>query len=702
NLKGMYRTLDCCDGNRYRKMPWSDMEEHDIQLKDGVCSKTGVAVFDDAKSLSMDGDGKIIPQRGEGVDLYVFAYGNDYLGAVKGLYLICGATPLIPRFALGNWWSRYHDYTDVEYLKLIQRFEDYKVPLTVAAIDMDWHYSHHVDEELKITESGKNTLEYTGGINWGWTGYTWNKNLFPDYKSFLKKLKAKNVKVMLNLHPADGIRWWEERYGEMADRLGVDKNNQKCIPFDIADTNFINAYFDVLHKPYEREGVDFWWVDWQQGESSGMEGLDPLWALNHYHYLDNASNHSEPLILSRYSGIGAHRYPVGFSGDTLITWDTLKYLPYFTATASNVGYAWWSHDIGGHMAGVIDGELYLRHVQFGVFSPINRLHSNEARVTTKEPWCYKNGRGELIMQQLRFRHQLIPFLYACSYQCHAQGVPLIQPLYYMWDKAECYAYEREYVFGENFIVAPVTEPMKDGFAKTRVWLPKGVWTDIFTGDEYDVKEDAELDVFRPLDSIPVFAAEGAVLPLSKDDGNGCENPENLEVYVFNGNGRYVLYEDNRYVGGENRAFTEFDLSLIEGGGVLKQVVTISTKGDGAVIPKNRKIILRFKNIEEGDLQLKVNGQAQPIAEKLDDELVAIIDFSVDCVYEITAVFKPRTRIQKLIERAAKVLLSAECENHLKWQVFEKLNKSATVEGYVEEVENCALNCRLKARLLETV
>ena len=280
---------------------------------------------------------------------------------------------MIPRYALGNWWSRYHAYTEREYLQVLNGFEEHDVPLSVATIDMDWHYSDYVDEEKQITASGKNTAFY-GGNN-GWTGYSWNKNLFPDYKAFLKKIEDKNLKITLNLHPADGVRWWEDRYNEFAAALGKDASTQAQIPFDFTSDDYINNYFKILHRPYEKDGVAFWWIDWQQGKTTKLQRLDPLWLLNHYHYLDNSASHDVGLILSRYCGAGAHRYPLGFTGDTSITWKTLRYLPYFTATASNVGYSWWSHDIGGHHHGAQDEELYVRFLQFGVFNPINRLHS---------------------------------------------------------------------------------------------------------------------------------------------------------------------------------------------------------------------------------------------------------------------------------------------------------------------------------------
>jgi alpha-glucosidase (family GH31 glycosyl hydrolase) len=435
NLMGTYRTLDRFDGKYYKYKE----ECRKIQLGTGVCSRSGVAVFNDEKSLALGEEGALLPTRGDGSDEYVFAYGDDYRSAVNALYILTGKAPMIPRFALGNWWSRYHIYTDKEYLRLLNYFEEQDVPLTVATIDMDWHYSNKEENErlFAIEAQGRMNTEYIGALNTTWTGYTWNKRLFPDYKAFLNKIKEKNLKITLNLHPADGIRFWEQQYEDMANAVGIDPTEGKYVPFDIANETFVNAYFKILHKPYEEDGVAFWWIDWQQGTNSKMEGLDPLWALNHYHYLDNALNHSTPLILSRYCGVGSHRYPLGFSGDTFITWDTLDYLPQFTATASNVGYTWWSHDIGGHFCGEKEDEMYARHIQFGVFSPINRLHCSNSEVCTKEPWAYRNGTGEIAKNFLRFRHRLIPYLYTASYRTHKKGLSFGRTVILRMEKSKC-------------------------------------------------------------------------------------------------------------------------------------------------------------------------------------------------------------------------------------------------------------------------
>lgn len=691
NLLGTYRTLDGCDGDVCRL----SKRTKQIALGTGVCSKTGVALFDDASSLTLGQDGEVKAERGEGTDEYIFAYGNDYRAAVKALFSIAGSVPLLPRYALGNWWSRFHDYTDREYLRLLNRFEENDVPLTVATVDMDWHYSKNVEQELNIQKTEEDL--HCGML--GWTGYTWNKNLFPDYQAFLREVNGRNLKVTLNLHPSDGVRRWEEQYVEMARSLGVDPSSQKTIAFDIADPVFLNCYFSVLHKPYERDGVEFWWIDWQQGTQSSLEGLDPLWSLNHYHFLDAAKNHAQPLILSRYAGIGSHRYPLGFSGDTFVTWKTLRYLPYFTATASNVGYCWWSHDIGGHMCGEMSGELYVRFIQLGVFSPINRLHCCDFETMTKEPWVYGSGAGKIAEEFLRLRHRMIPYLYTQSYRLHRDGIAPIEPVYYRFDEEGAYEAKEEYFFGSELLVAPVTQKaQKDGYTRISAWLPEGKWTDIFTGDEYVAPKGVRTTLVRSLDSIPVLAKAGAILPFSADRGNASENPHTLEIWVYTGNGGFELYEDGLTRGDSSSFTTCFHTEERENGQRLK----ITSNGNGDVIPRDRSVRVCFRDIEEGSVALYADGEQIGFCDKSGDCLKLEFDFCAGREYLIEVSFQRKDRLQGLIRRARDILTRAEGNNVKKLRIWKALAASETTQDFLQTVESASLSRAIKARLTETI
>ena len=699
NLLGTYRTLDCCEGDMFFPLGKK------IELFCGVCSKSGVAVYDDSKNETLDKNGEIVKEYADGTDEYVFAFGKDYRAAVKALYDICGSVPLVPRFALGNWWSRYNEYTDDEYLTLLNRFKEREIPLSVATVDMDWHYSVHLDEQKKISERGKNT-EFYGG-NDGWTGYSWNKDLFPDYKEFLRLVKAEGLKITLNLHPADGIRWFEDRYAETASAVGVDPASEKRIEFDIFDPKFANAYFSIVHKPYENDGVDFWWIDWQQGQTAGKLGIDPLWALNHYHFLDNAKNHAEPLILSRYAGVGSHRYPLGFSGDTTISWKTLEYLPYFTATASNIGYGWWSHDIGGHMVGEHNGELFLRHAQFGVFSPVNRYHCSSMPTLTKEPWAYKNGTGALIEKQMKLRHELLPFLYTSSYKAHKKAEMLIEPLYYYHpDSSAAYKYKNEYYFGRSLLAAPIVSPAeKDGFSRVNVWIPKGRWTDIFTGDIYDIQSDEgeEKTLLRNLESIPVLAKSGAILPLSEEKGNGTPNPEKLTVRIFAGDGEYEMYEDARGQNGTGEFFTKFIVRESVSETAFESLLEITSRGDESVISSRRKLRLCFENAQKGEVVFRVNGKKANAVKIYADCVTVEIDFKAGEKYEIAVKYKTESKFDAWKKHATKILSESDA---LTLILDAENKKIQALENEVDAVRYFAflsvLPEQIKDRLRETL
>ena len=692
NLLGTYRTLDGFEGNRCMCEASSNHEGDIVELNNGVCAQNGFAIIDD-NSFVVSKNGEFIARRKDNFDKYIFAYGKDYRAALKAFYDIEGYTPLIPRFALGNWWSRYYPYSERTYLKLLNKFKENHIPLSVAVIDMDWHYSVNVDEEKGITASGRNS-EFFGGNN-GWTGFSWNTNLFPSPKDFVEEVKGRGLKVSLNLHPADGIRWWEDMYEDFAKRVGVDPKTYQHIPFDITDEEFAESYLRLILHPNEEIGVDFWWIDWQQGNKCKIENLDPLWMLNHYHYVDQKNRKEEPLILSRYCGDGAHRYPLGFSGDTYISWKTLEYLPYFTANATNIGYTWWSHDIGGHFEGIYDNELFVRFLQFGCFSPINRLHSCDNPVLSKEPWYYLNGTGDIAIRYLRLRHALVPLLYTAAYKTATEGRALIEPMYYGYplDK-EAYEHVNQYLFAEQMIVAPITSPAEGDFAVGRVWLPKGKWTDFFTGEQYD--GGRVINVRRTLDYIPVFVKEGGIIPLAEDiDINGCPLPQELAVRVYEGDGEYVLYEDEM----DKKLFTEFKSKKTKDG----QQLTFIIKGEKSVMPINRKMKFVFANVDSGDIECYKDGQRCDINEIYADNCTFELS-SIGCGVEYTLYLKytPKTKEERVKEYISNILMSVPGCNTTKWDIYKELKEKDSIE----EIESFIrgekrISDEVKERILET-
>ncbi|HEX6559947.1 MAG TPA: TIM-barrel domain-containing protein, partial [Longimicrobiales bacterium] len=331
NLLGTTRTLDGAKGP--------------VPLEPGLLSRAGWVVVDDTQRPLFDDSPWpwVTPRDTAGhQDLYFFGYGHDYRKALHDFTRVAGPIPMPPRFAFGAWWSRYWAYTDEEFKQLVRDFDRNDVPLDVLVVDMDWHNTFELRWEGQPKDQAGQPL--------GWTGYTWDKAYFPDPEGFLEWVRRQGLRRTLNLHPASGIQPHEQQYPAMARALGIDPATKQYVPFEIEDKKFATAYFDNVIHPLERQGVDFFWLDWQQWGKTSIAGLTPTWWLNYTFFTDmQREARARPIIFHRWGGLGNHRYQIGFSGDTYSIWDALAFEPYFTATAANVGYAYWSHDIGGHL-----------------------------------------------------------------------------------------------------------------------------------------------------------------------------------------------------------------------------------------------------------------------------------------------------------------------------------------------------------------
>ncbi len=685
NLHGTARTLDGADGP--------------IPLEPGLMSRAGWSVVDDSRSLIFE-EGWLelrspVPET-DYYDLYFFGYGHDYVGCLQDYGRVAGRVPLVPRWALGNWWSRYWAYTQDELRDLMIEFQEKEVPLSVCIIDMDWH----------ITETGNESS--------GWTGYTWNRELFPDPYGLIAWLHEQGLKTALNLHPAEGIHPHEAMYAEMARFMGIDPDTQEPVPFDIADPQFTQGYFQILHHPYEERGVDFWWIDWQQGQRIQQSRrpvaahMDPLWWLNHLHFYDlGRDGRKRPFIFSRWGGLGNHRYPIGFSGDSIITWQTLAFQPYFTATAANVAFGWWSHDIGGHTSGIEDDELYARWVQLGVFSPILRLHSTNNPYHDRRPW----GRGDDVFrvtrEAMQLRHTLIPYIYSMAWRAFQDSIPLITPLYYSHpENAEAYQCPGEYWFGTELIAAPFVTPRHTdtGLSRQTIWLPEGDWFDFFSSEHFP--GGRWVTIHGTLDEIPVFARAGSIVPMGPRVGwGGIENPAGLTVHIFAGaDGNFTLYEDD----GNSTAYLNGQYSLTRFSQNWRsdqlQFKIEPVEGNARYIPTPRGYRLVLHGIRNpDDVQLEIRGAPQNLQGEYDPQAET---FSLPAVaLEPTDGFTLRVSVtagsllskrDRRMETCRKLLRAFRLESLAKWNIDEALPELLQEPGRLARFRNALTDAQWAA------
>ncbi len=515
NLHGTTRTLDGVSGA--------------TTLEPGLLSRDGWTLVDDSqRPVFTDAKPAWVAPRPENdnVDWYFFGYGHDYLRALADFTRVAGRIPLPPRYVFGSWWSRYWSYTDQQLKALVGEFGEHDVPLDVLVIDMGWHLP-------------------------GWTGFTWDPRYFPDPAAFLKWVDDHHLQTTLNLHPHDGVGDHEAAFRDFANAMGLDPDKTKRIPFDCTDPKFMSNYFKLLLHPKESMGVDFWWIDWQQGEQSRMPGLDPLWWLNRLQWTDMERNKDRgdkrPLIFSRWGGLGNHRYEIGFSGDTFSNWSSLAFQPYFTATAGNVCFDYWSHDIGGHQPGPVGPELYTRWVQFGAFSPVLRTHTTHREDAERRIWKFPQENFLAMREAFDLRYQLLPYIYTAARRCYDTAVPLCSPLYYEWpDIDAAYQHPDEYLFGPDLLVAPVVTPASriSDRAEVTVWLPPGTWGNWFSGRSWQGPREVSLLV--ALDEIPLFVRGGAVIPAAAKIHRARDAwTDPLVLHVFPGEeGRTRVYEDD--------------------------------------------------------------------------------------------------------------------------------------------------------------
>ena len=572
-LPGTLRTIDLMDGpKRYtrldrdaagRQVPTGERIEPFLP---GYISRSGYTVHDDSPAIPLSGRNAagepwVAPRReGLNQDLYFAAYGADFYRGLRTIARFLGKQPVPPRYALGQWFSRFWEFTDRDIEQIVRDHNRLNVPLDVLVIDMDWHKP-------------------------GWTGYSWNGTFFPNPADTLALLRDEGIRITMNLHPATGVGPHEDRYAEFCAAMGIDPALQATIPFDCTDPRFMEAYFRLLHHPLEEMGVEFWWIDWQQGEQSAIEGLDPLPWLNLLHWRDLARRFPgrRPMIFSRFGGPGAGRYPIGFSGDSFITWDSLAFQPYLTATSANVGFGYWSHDIGGHWFGdSTDAELFTRWVQFGVLSPVLRFHQAKSPEDHRFPWNFSRPYQDHLLDAVDLRYRLQPYLSAELLAAHQNDTSLCMPMYYEYPECDD-AYEAggQYFFGRTFLAAPVCHPSDKttGLATQRIWIPEGDWIDLALGVSHH--GPGWIVEHYGLAEIPLLARRGAIwVEQSPKTRTASGSYEGLHIFLLpRADGHTVWMEDD----GETNAYQEGAIAEVEISQTTKNSTTsirIARQGPG--------------------------------------------------------------------------------------------------------------------------
>ncbi len=591
------------EARNFKGYSYSFDSKDNSKLTRGLYSTDGFASINDSGTPVFVSDGSVKKNPSDGIDIYLFMYRKDFGKALKSYFELTGYPALPPRYALGIWWNKNELYNENDVLDLVENFKKSEIPLSNIILNDTWH-------------TGENPKEL-------YPNFKFNQTKFPTPKEMIEKLHDRKIYLGVNITTQNGITKEDEFYNEAKSILGITKNTS--VPFNAYNTNFLTKFYEKVINPLQDMGVDCFFI------SDNLTDYVSLFMLCHYTFKNFERNETRRgLILGRNHGYAPHRYPTIYSGVTYVSWKTLRYLPFYNLTSSNIGTCWWSHDIGGFEGGTEDRELYTRYVQLGTYSPIFRFSSEKGHYYKREPWKWDVKTQKIVKDYTRIRHRLIPYIYTEGYKYSRLGIPLIEPLYYKYP--ETYdepLYKNEYSFGSELFVSPITEPKDTVMNRVvhRIFLPDGIWYDFKTGKKFPGGK--RYVTFYKDEDYPVYARNGSIIPmaiLDEEDLNNVHPPKSLEIQVFPGQSNsYNLYEDdgvsNLYKEGYY-IITNIDYNYRQNNYTL---ILRPIEGKTGIIPDTRNYKIRFRNTKMAEY-VRVNVGSKEVPHK---EYTSDTDFIIE-------------------------------------------------------------------------
>jgi oligosaccharide 4-alpha-D-glucosyltransferase len=575
--------------------------------------------FDNASIgyLDMDskGDNTLTYETVSGRKTYQIIVGNTWYDIMHNYTKLTGKQPMLPRWALGNFSSRfgYHSQDEVE--MTIDKFKEEEIPVDAIILDLYWF-----GKDIKGTMGN---LEFL-------------KDSFPYPKQMIKNLASKNVETILITEPfilTTSNRWYE---AVKEDILAKDSiGNPAKYDFYFGNTGIIDIYnpkgeawFKDIYRDLATMGVNGFWGDlgepevhpnWVQhhtvsaAEVHNIYGHD--WAKLVYEASLEANPNKRPFILMRAGYSGSQRYGmVPWSGDVNRTWGGLQSQPEIALQMGMQGLAYMHSDLGGFAGANLDDELYARWLQYGVFQPIFRPHAQED--VPSEPVFRSERAKSLASYAVEMRYRMLPYNYNLMFENHIYGKPLMRPLLFEEpNNPELFDYSETYLWGNDILVAPVLEA---GKKVQNVYFPKtSNWFNIET-DEI-IKGGQIRSVKTHPAYIPTYVRAGAFIPLSKPIQSTSEyNSNEIELHYYfdksSPENQQMLYNDDGLehnpIRSRNNNYELMELESKYKGSNLKFDFEFGTSIEyGEVLKSSDKFIeLLVHNIQKEPKYVKVDGK----------------------------------------------------------------------------------------------
>jgi alpha-glucosidase len=552
---------------------------------------------------------------------YYFFYGPALTTVVKRYTALTGRTPLPPLWMLGYHQSRWSYQPEARVRKLAKDFREvYHVPCDCIYLDI-----HYMD---------------------GYRSFTWDPRRFPDPARKITDLHRLGFKLIVIIDP--GIRadpdYWVCRQG-LAERVFCTYPDDETLFTGPVWPG--NCYFPDFTNPRVRDwwadlctsltdvGVDGIWNDMNEPAIFGLRdttmpdfirhNLDGDFgehAKAHNVYgmqmarasaegLQAARPEERPVSITRAGWAGVQRYALSWTGDNRATWAHLWLSMPLLMNLGLSGLAHTGPDIGGY-SGFATGELFTRWLQMGVFLPLCRAHTF-AHGPDQEPWSWGEPYLSINRRYIELRYRLLPYLYTAFWQCAQTGVPVVRPLLLAFqDDVETHALNDQFMCGDAFLVAPVTEK---GATSRRVYLPAGVWYDFWDDRQYH--GPAHIEVDAPLERLPLFVRGGSVVPLGPVlQHTGERAVDTLLLRVYPGDGQHavasLLYEDD----GHTWAFRKGDYRLtrftLDSTGLPPARLTVERQAEGSYTSGYRHLEVAVLGLGRPLHQVIVDGHPLPV------------------------------------------------------------------------------------------
>jgi alpha-glucosidase len=478
---------------------------------------------------------------------YYFMHDTSIAGIIQQYTHLTGRMELPPLWSIGYQQCRYSYYPDKEVLSLADTFREKDIP--ADAIVLDIHYM----EKYKI--------------------FTWSKRDFPDPKSLLKKLKDQGFNIVIMCDP--GIKV-EEGYEAYED--GVKKDVFVKYPDGSNYTGQVwpgwcvfpdftkpatRSWWKDHFKEYVSLGVEGFWNDMNEiatwgnmlpeniemdfeGNKSSMRRGRNIFALqmarSTYEGTKALMKNKRPFNLTRSGFSGIQRYAAVWTGDN-VAYDEHMMLGIRIVNSMGLsGIAFAGYDVGGFV-GNADSKLFARWISIGAFSPFFRGHSM-INSRDSEPWSYGEEVEQISRNYIKFRYQILPYIYSLFYEASETGMPIQRSLaldYTHDSKIYDGHFQHQYLFGPFILVAPA-ESNKE-FIK--VYFPEADgWYSVYNGMKHEAHREEILEC--PLHRLPVFIKAGAIIPMQASRNHTGEISDQLIVHLYAGKSdtSFTFYEDD--------------------------------------------------------------------------------------------------------------------------------------------------------------